>query len=363
MACGVCVASCPARMDIPGYIKAVRDGDLETRACASSTRPIPSPRPAAASAPTLCEDACAIGLGRRPRGHPLAQALHRRPGGAVRLREVPAPGRARRRASKVAVVGAGPGGLSAAYYLALLGHDGHRLREGRGRGRHAALRHPRVPPALPRPGQGHRLHRKPGREDPARRDGRARTSALAELRAGLRRGLPVHRPARRPTGSTCPGTTTPAVLDGVAVLAAATRGEELGLGRRVAVVGGGNVAMDAARTALRHGAVRWTSSTAAARSTCPPIPRRSGRPRPRAPASSSGPSPLEVKDSGGRTAPRCSSWNEAEMVQKEPGKRPVPEPIPGAVVDERYDSIIAAIGQGPDLSYVDRGRRRGGAGA
>ncbi|HAW86301.1 MAG TPA: hypothetical protein DCX65_08465 [Spirochaetaceae bacterium] len=40
------------------------------------------------------------------------------------------------------------------------------------------------------------------------------------------------------------------------------------------------------------------------------------------------------------------------MVQKEDGQRPVPEPIPGAVHEDRYDSIIAAIGQGPDLAFV-----------
>jgi NADPH-dependent glutamate synthase beta subunit-like oxidoreductase len=76
--------------------------------------------------------------------------------------------------------------------------------------------------------------------------------------------------------------------------------------------------------------------------------------------------PLEVKpatgpDDGPEAGPDAVGkaedkatfvWNLAQMVQKEPGKRPVPEPIPGAVVEKTYDSIIAAIGQGPDLSYV-----------
>jgi len=60
--------------------------------------------------------------------------------------------------------------------------------------------------------------------------------------------------------------------------------------------------------------------------------------------------PLEVKSAQDGGA--IFVWNEARMVQKEEGKRPVPEAIPGAVREEGYDSIIAAIGQGPDLSYI-----------
>lgn len=69
--------------------------------------------------------------------------------------------------------------------------------------------------------------------------------------------------------------------------------------------------------------------------------------------SGTGADPGGAQESAGAAARATFVWNLAEMVQKEPGKRPVPEPIPGAVVEKTYDSIIAAIGQGPDLSYVN----------
>jgi NADPH-dependent glutamate synthase beta subunit-like oxidoreductase len=162
----------------------------------------------------------------------------------------------------------------------------------------------------------------------------------------LSTGLPVAY------GLEVPGEDHPRVLDGVAVLARATRGEELGLGGRVAVIGGGNVAMDAARTALRHGATvdilyrRREEDMPADADEVREAKAEGARLVEKA-------IPLEVRDApdaAGEAA--LFIWNEATMVQKEPGKRPVPEPIPGAVREGRYDSIIAAIGQGPDLSFI-----------
>lgn len=345
VACGVCVASCPAHMDIPGYIRAVRDGDLETGLrLLYETNPFPEA--CGRICTRACESACAIGSG----GDPVAiRWLKRYIADQVELadygkslpRAEPATGR------KVAVVGAGPGGLSAAYYLALLGHKvtvfekdeapGGMLRYG--------IPEYRLPyPALDKDvdyirslGVDIRYGATVGK-DPA----------LAKLRKDfdavyLSTGLPS---AYR---LDVPGDDHPRVLDGVAVLAAATRGEELGLGRRVAVVGGGNVAMDAARTALRRGCevdIVYRRREV----DMPADPEEIREAKAEGARLVERAIPLRVEDSGDGGARFV--WNEAEMVQKEPGKRPVPEPIPGAVVTERYDSIIAAIGQGPELSYI-----------
>lgn len=345
VACGVCVASCPAHMDIPGYIKAVRDGDLETGLrLLYETNPFPEA--CGRICTRACEAACAIGAG----GDPVAiRWLKRYIADQVELTDY---GKSLPRAEattgrKVAVVGAGPGGLAAAYYLTLLGHEvtvfekeeaaGGMLRYG--------IPEYRLPyPALDKDigyieslGVKIRCGSKVGTE-----------TTLADLRSGfdavfLSTGLPA---AYR---LDVPGDDHPRVLDGVAVLADATRGRDLDLGRRVAVVGGGNVAMDAARTALRQGC------------EVDIVYRRREQDMPADPeeiveAKAEGARlieraiPVEVKDSGDGGA--VFTWNEARMVQKEPGKRPVPEPLPGAIRSERYDSIIAAIGQGPDLSYI-----------
>ena len=146
---------------------------------------------------------------RRSRGHTLAEALHRRPGRAVGLRRSPCPGPRRPRARRWPWSARVPAASSAAYYLALLGHEVTVFEKDGGRGRHAALRHPRVPPALPRPGQGHRLYREPGRQDPVRRRSRQGTDPgrICDPSSTPSTCPPDSRP---PTGWTCPGTSIPA---------------------------------------------------------------------------------------------------------------------------------------------------------
>ncbi len=349
VSCGVCIASCPAHMDIPGYIRAVREGDMEAGLrLLYETNPFPEA--CGRICTHLCEDACSIGRG----GDPVAiRWLKRYIADQVELSDY---SKALPRAEapvgrKVAVVGAGPGGLSAAYYLAMLGYavtvyekDG----EAGGMLRYGIPEYRLPYPALDKDiGYIESLGVTIKRGVAVGED-----VTLARLRADfdavyLSTGLPAAY------GLDVPGDRHPRVLDGVAVLAAATRGEELNLGKRVAVIGGGNVAMDAARTALRHGARvdilyrRREEDMPADQEEIDEAKAEGARLIEKA-------IPLEVRDAAGGQAGKAALfvWNEARMVQKETGKRPVPEPIPGAVREETYDSIIAAIGQGPDLSYV-----------
>jgi glutamate synthase (NADPH/NADH) small chain len=349
VSCGLCIASCPAHMDIPGYIKAVREGDLDTGLrLLYETNPFPEA--CGRICTHLCESACSIGTG----GDPVAiRWLKRYIADQIELsayaktlpRAEPSTGR------KVAVVGAGPGGLSAAYYLALLGYavsvyekDG----EAGGMLRYGIPEYRLPYPALDKDiGYIESLGVVIKRGVAIGKD-----LSLSDLRRDfdaiyLSTGLPTAY------GLEVPGDKHPRVLDGVAVLAAATRGEELGLGKRVAVIGGGNVAMDAARTALRHGAAvdilyrRREEDMPADADEIREAKAEGARLIEKA-------IPVEVKDAPVDLAGKAALfvWNEARMVQKEEGKRPVPEAIPGALREELYDSVIAAIGQGPDLSYV-----------
>ena len=364
VSCGVCVASCPAHMDIPGYIRAVREGDLE-EGLRLLYETNPFPEACGRICTHLCEAACSIGSGRNADGTPTDPVairwLKRYIADQVELTDY---GKALPRAEaptgkKIAIIGAGPGGLAAAYYLALLGHGITVFEKDEAAG--GMLRYGIPEYRLPYPALD--------------KDIAWITSLGVEIRYGTAVGKNLslaslygdYDAVFLSTGLTVaykldvPGDSHPRVLDGVAILAAATRGEPLGLGKKVAVVGGGNVAMDAARTALRNGA------------EVDIVYRRREVDMPADPeeimeAKAEGATlivqaiPLEVKpaqgpdagpDAAGKADDKANFvWNLAEMVQKEPGKRPVPEPIPGAVVEKTYDSIIAAIGQGPDLSYV-----------
>ncbi len=94
----------------------------------------------------------------------------------------------------------------------------------------------------------------------ARRDARSSarrsrpTFGLAELqRRGLRGRLPLGRRLARAATSQVPGVELDGVVKAVDYLLNVNRGYRMDLGRRVVVIGGGFVAFDAARTALRLG--------------------------------------------------------------------------------------------------------------
>ena len=153
---------------------------------------------------------------------------------------------------RVLVVGAGPSGLSAAYHLARLGHDVTIREAGPTAGGMMRFGIPALPPAArcarrrdpahPRP----RRHARVGREGRRTSSTRCATAASTQRSSRSARTSPsahTFRPAKPRTCST-PWRCSRRM-----------EGEERPLlGRRVVVYGGGNTAMDAARTAKRLGA-------------------------------------------------------------------------------------------------------------
>ena len=111
-----CVALCPANVDIPGYIALVREGRS-----ADAIRLIRKDNPFPLACAYICEHPCEAHCRRGM----LDDAVNIR--GIKRYAidncgEVPAPEAAASTGKKVAVIGGGPSGLTAAYYLRLMGH-------------------------------------------------------------------------------------------------------------------------------------------------------------------------------------------------------------------------------------------------
>jgi formate dehydrogenase beta subunit len=268
-----CQAGCPVRTDAGRYVQLIAEGrDEEAFLVARAPNPFASVCGRVCAAP--CEDACRRGT----IDAPIAiRALKRyvterygveslRPGTQDRLRDVPilegnlysghlpvvpiapTPGRKR----KVAVIGAGPAGLSAAHDLALLGYDvtvfdasaepGGMMRFG--------IPEYRLPRTLI-----HEEIQKILSLGVTLRSGVALTPSygLAELRgegfeaAFLSVGVSKGRDLQ------VPGVELDGVVKAVDYLLNVNRGYRMNLGRRVVVIGGGFVAFDAARTALRLG--------------------------------------------------------------------------------------------------------------
>lgn len=112
-----CVSLCPAHVDVPGYIALIHEGR-----CENAVRLIRKDNPFPAACGLICEHPCEL----RCRRTMVDKAINIR--GLKRFAveregEIPAPKRMPLSGKRIAVVGGGPSGLSAAYYLSIMGHE------------------------------------------------------------------------------------------------------------------------------------------------------------------------------------------------------------------------------------------------
>jgi formate dehydrogenase major subunit len=242
-----CAARCPAGLDIPGFMWGIANGDT------SLAMQVISERLALAGSlgricPRLCEKECrqceldqGLAIG----------ALHRYVAdldGAAPQRYLPT--RAPASGKSIAIIGAGPAGLAAAYYLQQKGHactlyDMHPLAGG-------MLRYGIPEYRLPKNALDSEI-------DAVRELGAhfrmgecwGRDFTLAELRSNYD-AVFIAIGAQKAQGLRCPGEEH--ALAGIGFLEQVADGTTPELGNDVIVLGGGNTAMDCARTAVRMGA-------------------------------------------------------------------------------------------------------------
>ena len=120
--CGICTATCPAHMGIPEYIKAIRNDDLEKGLrILYDTNPLPEI--CGRICTHKCETVCSVGH----KGDPISIRWLKRyiadQNPSEKYKEILNAGNIENNGKKVAIIGSGPSGLSAAYYLALTGYD------------------------------------------------------------------------------------------------------------------------------------------------------------------------------------------------------------------------------------------------
>jgi formate dehydrogenase beta subunit len=269
-----CQAGCPVKTDAGRYVQLIAEGrDEEAFLVARAPNPFASVCGRVCAAP--CEDACRRGnidapISIRALKRYVTEQYgveSRRPGTQDRLLEQPvlegnlyrghlpvAPlsGRRADTRRKVAVVGAGPAGMSAAHDLALLGYDvtvfdasaepGGMMRFG--------IPEYRLPRTLI-----HDEIQKILSLGVTLRSGVALTESfgLAELRRDGFESVFLSVGVSKGRDLQVPGVDLDGVVKAVDYLLNVNRGYRMNLGRRVVVIGGGFVAFDAARTALRLG--------------------------------------------------------------------------------------------------------------
>jgi len=246
---GPCKIACPAECDAAGYIHSIARRDYAEAICTVKAD-IPLAAALGRVCPAPCEDDC-----RRNRvDEPVAiHALKRFVADYDLASEQPyMPEVAPDTGHDVAVVGAGPAGLAAAYYLRQMGHavtifEAHDEPGG-------MLRYGIPSYRLPREQLTAEIGTITGIGINVKYGVRLGGDiALAELREKYD-ALFLGIGAQSSRMMNIPGEDSDRVWGGVEFLGLVARGEEVDVGQRVAVVGGGNTAVDAVRTVLRLGA-------------------------------------------------------------------------------------------------------------
>ena len=244
-----CVALCPAGVDIPGYIALTHAGRYQ-----DAVRLIRKDNPFPTACAYICEHPCEARCRRRMVDDAVnIRALKRY--AVDHAGEVPQPPCAPATGKKVAVVGGGPGGLSAAYYLALMGHQVTVFEKRKSLG--GMLRYGIPDYRFPRQLLDAEI---------------ASILTLGiEVRTSVNVGVDVTFDqlkaaydclylsigAQTDKKAGIPGEERPGVISAVELLRGIGDGNMPDFsGKRVVVIGGGNVAMDVTRSAIRLGARR-----------------------------------------------------------------------------------------------------------
>ena len=351
-----CRTACPVGTDSGGYVQAIADGDYE-RAYAIARAPNPFASICGRVCGHPCEAACRRGnideaisiraLKRFVTEKYGVEALSD-PSGVIRLSNARRNLIKRGSGEKVAIIGAGPAGLAAAHDLALLGYK------------------VTVFEAEPEPGgmmvfgiPNYRLSKKLVK---------AEIDSIAalgvEIRCNIRIGKDLSMKDLKDMGYKAmliavglqlgralpiEGTNLAGVLLGMDFIKAATCGRAPKIGPRVVVIGGGNVAYDAARSAVRLGSSEVHISCLETRDIMPADPVEIMEGEEEGIILHDGFGPKRIVGKGGKVVGletiKCIS-----VFDENKKFNPKFDPNIESVID--CDTVIITVGQAADLSFI-----------
>ena len=334
-----CQSTCPANIDIPSFMAHIGHGDHRA-SLAVITRDNPLPLTCGLVCPAPCESACVRGgkdgaVFIRPMKAVAAE--HCLAGGGYPLPEAAAP-----TGKRIGIVGSGPAGLAAAYYLRVLGHEPEIFEaqaEAGGMLRYGIPAY-RLPPAL----LDRELEQIKALGVPIRTN--EKVASLTEFRAQgfdavflalgtqMSRFIPVE------------GVHQPCVMGGIDFLRTVRSGEDVRVGPSVVVIGGGNVAIDVALTALRQGAKRVDMVCLEKRREMPASPHEIETAVAEGVVLHPGWGPVSISEEGEVVFQYC------ERVFDEQ-RRFNPQFDSERRMKVEGDHVLLAIGQGTDLSSID----------
>ena len=355
-----CKTACPAHIAIQGYIKLAKEGRyLDALKLIKQDNPFPSVCGYVCN--RRCEDACTRGSLDKAVAIDEIKKFIAEQDLKSKDRYITEP--IRRRPidkdyeEKIAIIGAGPAGLSCAYYLARMGYVNvtvfDRNKEPGGM----------LVMGIP----SYRLDRKAlkGEIDVLKKMGVkfkmntevGRDITIQKLREQGYKGFYVAIGAQKSSKLNVPGEDLSGVFGGVDFLREVNLGNKPAIGKKCAVIGGGNVAMDVCRTAVRLGAETYV------------VYRRSEAEMPAdkeevAEAMAEGvkfrylSAPVEIE---GTAAGKVSGLKVEIMELGEPDEKGRRAPVgTGKFETIKVNSVIAAVGQAIDWGELDVGELKTG---
>jgi NADH-quinone oxidoreductase subunit F len=338
-----CISACPAHVNVPQYVALIAEGRF-----ADALDVIRRRNPLPAVCGRACHHPCEMFCRRGDVDHPVA-IRHLKRFVSDRVKDVGSPRTWQGpRRGRVAVVGAGPAGLTAAYFLALMGRQVKVFEALDVVGGMLTVGVPQY--RLPRKAVQRDVEyiRRAGVEIETGR----RVESLQELRQAGFDAIFIATGAHRSLRLGIPGETSQGVHDAIALLRKVALGELRELRGRVVVIGGGNAAMDSARAALRLGAGPVTILYRRTRDEMPALREEVED------AILEGVdirylvAPVAIMANGRVRGIRCS---EMELGPADESGRRRPIPKPGAEQIFECDHVIVAVGQEPELGFAAAG--------
>jgi NADPH-dependent glutamate synthase beta subunit-like oxidoreductase/Pyruvate/2-oxoacid:ferredoxin oxidoreductase delta subunit len=334
-----CVLACPARIDIPGYLRLIAEGKTD-EAYALIRERVPFPGILGRVCTHPCEDACRR---RDVFNQPIEICALKRyvadkagevSGGVLKVEKDTG--------HRVAIVGAGPAGLTAAFYLRKKGHQ------------------VTVFDALPEPGGMIRFcipdYRIP--KDILRAEIKEIEDIGVEIRTNTKvdsiermfeegyNSVFIAIGAHQGLKIGVDGEDSPRVKEGVNFLWDVSLSKKVEVGSKVAVIGGGNAAIDSARTALRLGVKSVTIIYRRTRAEMLASHEEIEEGLNEGVKILYLAAPSRIMSQDGRVELECIRM---ELGAVDASGRRRPEPIKGSEFSMIFDTIIAAIGQYPEI--------------
>lgn len=246
--CGICTATCPAHMGIPEYIKAIRNDDLEEGLrILYDTNPLPEI--CGRICTHKCESVCSIGH----RGEPISIRWLKRyiadQNPSEKYKTILETENLQKNGKKIAIIGSGPAGLSAAHYLVKLGYEVEifeKLAQAGGMMRFGIPEYRLPYDQIDKDinyilSLGVKIHYNVnvGKDITLEKLGKDFDAVFAGT------GLHLGRSTR------IEGSDHKNVYQSIELLRKITQGEEIHVAEKIVVIGGGNVAMDITRSLAR----------------------------------------------------------------------------------------------------------------